>query len=83
MAVAADTSWWRFRRPRFKSASASSIEVANVRTVAIPRPAELGRGLVRLSGQDSHLVELDIKPLVNVAEVLVGGLTTLRETWPS
>ena len=74
----ATTSKRKFRRPWFKSASSNAMPV--------PRVAQLGSwatawsaslGLGRLLRQEVHLIALDIKPLVNVAEVLVGCLEAL------
>ena len=68
----------KFRRPWFKSASSNAMPV--------PRKAQLGSwttawsasvGVGRLLRQEFHLIALDIKPLVNVAEVLVGCLEAL------
>ena len=79
-AAEATTSKRKFRRPWFKSASVSS------NAMPVPRVAQLGSwatawsaslGLGRLLRQELHLIALDIKPLVNVAEVLVGCLEAL------
>ena len=83
------TGWWRFRKPWLK-VTLSLVKRSGQCTKAISRTAEshglfhffgsfcasfLGTG--NFLGQDLHLVELNVKSLVHVAEIPVGRLKAL------